>query len=53
MIKLELTVQEVDAILAGLQELPFKFSHTLIFKIKDMADKQMSELKVVPKQKMD
>jgi len=39
-IKLELTVEEVNLILASLQELPYKVSAPLIAKIKEQGDAQ-------------
>jgi hypothetical protein len=44
MIKLELTVEEVNLILGALQELPYKVSSELIIKIKSEGDKQFEEL---------
>lgn len=40
MIELKLTVEEVNLILKGLQELPAKFSLDLIIKIKNEGDIQ-------------
>ena len=39
--KLELNGQEVDMILAGLSELPFKFSQSLIAKIQEQGKVQI------------
>jgi hypothetical protein len=43
MIKLELKIEEVNLILAALQELPYKVSAELIVKIKTEGDKQFNE----------
>lgn len=43
MIKLEFTVEEVNLILAGLQELPAKLSLQLIIKLQKEAQKQFEE----------
>ena len=43
MIKLEFTIEEVNLILKGLQELPFKISAELIAKVKTEGDKQFNE----------
>lgn len=43
MIKIELKTEEVNLILAALQELPFKISAELIAKIKTEGDKQFKE----------
>lgn len=45
MIKLELKIEEVNLILAALQELPFKISAELIAKIKTEGDKQFEKNK--------
>jgi hypothetical protein len=42
-IKLELTVNEVNAILVGLSELPFKASSDLIQKVRMAALSQMAQ----------
>ena len=47
MIKLELTVEEVNGVLAGLGELPAKASMGLIQKIQQQASPQLSEQDVV------
>lgn len=46
MIKLELTIEEVNLILAALQELPYRISNDLIIKIKTEGDRQFKELEV-------
>lgn len=43
MIELKLTIEEVNMILAALQELPYKTSAVLIAKIKTEGDKQYDE----------
>lgn len=46
MIKLELTVDEVNLILAALQKQPYEIVAPLIFKIKTEGDKQFNEAQV-------
>ncbi|MFZ4545869.1 MAG: hypothetical protein ACOYN4_00460 [Bacteroidales bacterium] len=43
MIKLELTVEEINLVLAGLQELPAKTSMQLIIKLQTEGQKQFEE----------
>lgn len=43
MIKLELTVEEINLILTGLQELPAKQSLQLILKVQSEGQKQFEE----------
>jgi hypothetical protein len=43
MIKLELTIEEVNLILVGLQELPAKLSLQLILKLQNEGQKQFDE----------
>lgn len=43
MIQLKLTVEEVNLILAGLQELPAKMSMQLILKLQSEGQKQFEE----------
>lgn len=45
MIKLELTIEEVNLILSALQELPYKVTAPLIAKIKVEGDKQFEKQK--------
>lgn len=42
-IKLELTIEEVNLVLSSLQELPYKISAPLLTKIKTEGDKQFNE----------
>lgn len=43
MIELEFTIEEVNLILHGLQELPAKYSFQLLLKIQAEAQKQIDE----------
>ena len=45
MIKLELTIEEINLILAALQEMPYKITVNLIDKIKAEGDRQFEEQK--------
>lgn len=40
-VKLELAINEVNAVLVALQELPAKLANPLTLKIKEQADKQV------------
>ena len=42
MIKLELTIEEVNGVLMGLSKLPYEFSAPLIEKLKQQADPQIN-----------
>jgi hypothetical protein len=42
MIKLELTIEEVNGVLMGLSKLPYEFSAPLIEKLKKQADPQVN-----------
>jgi hypothetical protein len=42
MIKLELTIEEVNGVLMGLSKLPYEFSAPLIEKLKQQADPQVN-----------
>jgi hypothetical protein len=44
-IKIELTVQQLDNVLAGLCELPAKYSFELINEIRKQADVELQRLK--------
>jgi hypothetical protein len=48
MIKLELSVDEVNGVLMGLSKLPYEFSAPLIEKLKQQADPQVNPVVQAP-----
>jgi hypothetical protein len=51
MIKLELSVDEVNGVLMGLSKLPYEFSAPLIEKLKQQADPQVNPVVETPEEK--